>query len=174
MGNKDEVEIKESDYELIPMSPIRRLEKRLEKVESLSVPESGSVFKDVIEIVRMNQLIVDQLAKSNDALRIEISKLPAKIDELVMDLKELINFVKASGHQEQREMSRETMAPLLAKLDELVKANKCASEKNDAMLELLDTVSKRLRPARPPVALPGMSPRQPQMKPIQRPIKKPF
>ena len=173
MGKKDEVEIKESDYELIPMSPIRRLERRLERVESISVPESGSVFKDVIEIVRMNQLIVDQLAKSNDALRIEISKLPAKIDELVMNLKELINFVKASGHQEQREMSRESMAPLLAKLDELVKANKGASEKNDAMLELLDTVSKRLRPARPPVALPGMAPR-PQMKPIQRPVKKPF
>ncbi len=174
MGNKDEVEIKESDYELIPMSPIRRLEKRLERVEDLSVPESGSVFKDVVEIVRMNQLIVDQLAKSNDALRIEISKLPAKIDELVMNLKELINFVKASGHQEQRQMSMESMAPLLNKLDELVKANKGASEKNDAMLELLDTVSKRLRPARPPVALPGMPPRPPQTRPIQRPIKKPF
>lgn len=174
MGKKEEIEIKEDDYELIPMSPIRRLEKRLERIENLSIPESGTVFKDVLEIVRMNQLIVDELAKSNDALRIEISKLPAKIDELVMNLKELINFIKAAGHQEEREISKEAMAPLLAKLDELVKTNKEASEKNDAMLELLDTMSKRLKPPRPPVMLPGTRSTPLQTRPIQRQVKKPL
>ena len=169
----EEVEIKEDDYELIPMSPIRRLEKRLDRVEEMSVPESRSAFKDVLEIVRMNQLIVDQLAKSNDSLKIELSKLPGKIDQLVMELKELVGFIKASGQQEQQSITKESLSPLLEKLDELVKSNKAESEKNESMLELLDKVSKRLSPAPRPV-MPQQRP-IPQMRPLpmpQRPIPK--
>lgn len=161
----EEVQIKEDDYELIPMSPIRRLEKRLDRMEELSVPESRSAFKDILEIVRMNQLIVDQLAKSNDSLKIELSKLPGKIDELVMHLKELVSFIKASGQQEQQSMTKESLNPLLEKLDELVKANKAESEKNESMLDLLDKMSKRLSP----VSRPILHQPRPQMRPLSLP-----
>lgn len=140
---------REEEYELVPISPLRRLEKRLEKLESFSLEDPKNIFRDMMDIIRMNQQIVDELAKSNDALRIEISKLPAKLEELITDLKEIISFIKSSGEGEIVGIPSETMKPVVDKLDELVKENKSLSEKNDSILEVLDEISKRLK--RPPI-----------------------
>ncbi len=140
------------EYELIPMSPIRRLEKRIDKVESTS--GSHDLMKEIIDIVRMNQQMVDQLAKSNDALRIELAKLPAKIDELVVNMKEIISFIKSSGEEENVGITKEAIKPLVGKFDEMINTNKAMSEKSDSMLELLDDISKKIR--RPTIRpLPG-------------------
>lgn len=137
--------VRDEEFELIPVSPIRRLEKRLERLESVSTEGTSSVYKDMVDIIRMNQEIVDELAKSNDTLRIELSKLPGKLDELIMNMKELISFIKSSGEQDAVGVTQEAMKPVVDKLDEIVKTNKAATEKNDAMLDLLDTISKRVK-----------------------------
>jgi len=131
------------EYELIPMSPIRRLEKRIDKVESTT--GSHELMKEIIDIVRMNQSMVDELAKSNDALRIELAKLPAKIDELVASMKEIISFIKSSGEEETVGITKEAMKPLVGKFDEMIQTNRAMSEKSDSMLELLDDISKKLK-----------------------------
>ena len=162
----------ESEYELVPMSPIRRLEQRLDRIESSSPIDSKSIFSDVIDIVRMNQQLVDELAKSNDAMRIELSKLPAKLDELIVNLKELISFVRASGETESIGVTQDTMKPVVDKLDEMVKTNKVISEKNDSMLELLDEMSKKMRrpqlmrPMQQMQSGPVNQPLRPQLRPI--------
>jgi uncharacterized coiled-coil protein SlyX len=135
----------ENEYELIPMSPIRRLEQRLDRLESSSPIDSKNIFSDIIDIVRMNQQIVDELAKSSDALRIELSKLPAKMDELIINLKELVSFIRASGETESTGVTQDMMKPVVDKMDEMVKTNKVISEKNDSMLELLDEIGKKMR-----------------------------
>jgi len=158
------------EYEIIPMSPIRRLEKRIDKVESTT--GSHELMKEIIDIVRMNQQMVDELAKSNDALRIELSKLPAKIDELVASIKEIISFIRSSGEEETVGVTKEAMKPLVGKFDEMIKTNKAMSEKSDSMLELLDDISKKLK--RPTLRrLPGrrLLPR-PMTQPT-RPLKRP-
>ncbi len=136
-----------SEYELIPMSPVRRLEKRMERLENTSGGENFTkdLLSDVVDIVRMNQMLVDELAKSNDALRIELSKLPGRLDDLILNMKELVSFIKTSGEQEVSGMSPDIMKPVVDKLDELVKSNKKITERNDAMLELLDDVGKKMR-----------------------------
>jgi uncharacterized coiled-coil protein SlyX len=140
------------EYELIPMSPLRRLEKRIDKIESTT--GTHEVIKEIIDIVRMNQQMVDELAKSNDAMRIELSKLPAKIDELVSNMKEIISFIKSSGEEETVGITKEAMKPLVEKFDEMINTNKTISEKNDSMLELLDDISKKIK--RPTIGhLPG-------------------
>jgi hypothetical protein len=159
----------ESEYELVPMSPIRRLEQRLDRIESSSPIDSKSIFSDVIDIVRMNQQLVDELAKSNDAMRIELSKLPAKLDELIVNLKELINFIRASGETESIGITQDTMKPVVDKLDEMVKTNKVISEKNDSMLELLDEMSKKMR--RPQLMRPMQ---QMQSGPTNQPLRPPL
>ncbi len=160
----------ESEYELVPMSPIRRLEQRIDKLETSYPVDSKSIFSDVIDIVRMNQQLVDELAKSNDAMRIELSKLPAKLDELIVNLKELVSFIRASGEGESTtSIPQETMKPVVDKLDDMVKTNKVISEKNDSMLELLDEISKRMK--RPQLTRP-----MPQMpgRPINQPFRPPL
>ena len=133
----------DEEYELIPMSPIRRLEKRVEKVETTA--GTSNIMREVIDIVRMNQQMVDELAKSNDALRIELSKLPAKIEELVTYMKEIVSFIKSSGEEENVGITKEAMKPLVEKFDEMINTNRTISEKNDSMLELLDDISKKIR-----------------------------
>ncbi|MDI6826124.1 MAG: hypothetical protein QMD36_02935 [Candidatus Aenigmarchaeota archaeon] len=142
----------DSEFELVPVSPIRRLEQRLDRLESSSLIDTKSIFSEIIDIVRMNQQLVDELAKSSDALRIELSKLPGKLDELVTNLKDLISFIKASGEEESAGITQEAIKPLVDKVDEMVKTNKSISEKNDAMLELLDEISKKIK--RPELARP--------------------
>ena len=154
---KGEFMVKDPDeYELIPVSPIRRLEKRLDRVESSSNVDSSDIFKEVIDIVRMNQQLVNELARANDALRIELSKLPGKLDELIVNLKEIISFIKSSGEEESVGITQEAMKPVVDKLDEMVKTNKTLSEKNDSMLGLLDEISKKIKrpPTRPLKLLP--------------------
>ena len=140
----------EKEYELIPMSPIRRLEKRLDRIESTSTSDSTDLMKDVIDIVRMNQQLVDELAKSSDALRIELSKLPGKLDDLISQMKELMSFIRSSGEEETVGIKQEVMKPVVDTLNELVKSNKTMSERNQSLLEVLDEISKRLKkPVRP-------------------------
>ncbi len=158
------------EYELIPMSPIRRLEKRIDKVESTT--GSHELMKEIIDIVRMNQQMVDELARSNDALRIELSKLPAKIDELVVSMKEIISFIKSSGEEETVGITKEAMKPLVGKFDEMIKTNRAMSEKSDSMLELLDDIGKKLkRPVHRPLPGRRLLPR-PTTQPT-RPLKRP-
>jgi hypothetical protein len=111
----------DEEYELIPMSPIRRLERRMRKIEESPGMDTRDFFKEIVEMVRMNQQIVDEIAKADDALRIEISKLPAKLDELISQLNELLSFIKASAVEESG--PAESLKPMLEKMDALIEGN---------------------------------------------------
>ena len=50
----------EEDYELVPLGPIRRLEKKIESLEKSDSPETT---KELVEIVKSNQHIVDEMFK---------------------------------------------------------------------------------------------------------------
>lgn len=159
------------DYELVAVTPLRRLEKRMERIESTTPIDARGIMADVIEIVRMNQLLVDELAKANDALRIELSRLPGKLDEMTTQLKELISFIKASGEEESAAVTQEAMKPVVDKLDEVVKTNKELSEKNDSLLELLDQIGKRLKgPTTGPMPVKQLL-AGPMMRPTPRPTQ---
>jgi predicted transcriptional regulator len=133
------------EYEIIPVSPIRRLEKKIEKLEAMSPLDNREMFKEVISVIRMNQEIVNQLVKSTDELKNEISKLPIKIDELIKNLNELISLIKASGEEEIGTVSQEAMKPVVDKLDELLKQNKKIAETNESLLTVLDALERKLR-----------------------------
>ena len=163
--------IEEEEVELVPVSPLRRLEKRIDRLETYSAGDPKSITKDIVDIVRMNQQIVDEMARSNDALRLELAKLPGRLDQLTTELRELIMFIKSSGEEETTGMSQDTVRPLVEKLDELVKSNKSISEKNEAMISLLSDLDKKLkRPIimPPKMQRPMLPPRQP-MSAMRRP-----
>ncbi|MFH1623109.1 MAG: hypothetical protein ABIA12_01160 [Candidatus Aenigmatarchaeota archaeon] len=151
----------EDEFELIPVSPLRRLEKRLERMEgsAKSGMDTGKFFSELVEIVRMNQELVDELAKANDALRIEISKLPGRLDDLITSVNELVAFIKASAGADAIAgpggMPGAGMEPLLKKMDELIDANKKIVESNEAVMGAVDQLSTKfkrpLMPLRPPL-----------------------
>jgi chromosome segregation ATPase len=150
-----EKEESKEEFELIPISPLRRLEKRVEELEttrpSIDVKE---FFRELIDLIKMNQRVVDQLARSSDALRIELSKLPGKIDELVKNLSELITFIRASAAAEEvgAPTPAEAPKPLLEKLDQIVEGNKRIVELSQTLITALEEIDKKLkRPPPPPL-----------------------
>jgi len=147
---------KQEEFEIVPMSPIRRLERRLDHIESTSGVDARSFLKDMVDIIKMNQMLVDELAKANDSLRIEISKLPARLEELISHLKELLSYIKASAAEEA--VPSTAFKPLVEKFDKLIETNKRVAENNQSMLSALEEINKKLkrRPFRPhvPVKMP--------------------
>ncbi len=165
----------DEEYEIVPVSPLRNLERRMEKLETLSTNDPKSIIRDIIDIIRMNQGIVDELVKSNDALKLELSKLPSKLDEMTSQLRELVVLIKSSGEEESVSMSQESMKPVVDKLDELIKANRGMNERNDSVVELLDEISKRIKKPMMPSRLPRPILQPPTGAPpmMRLPLKKP-
>jgi len=173
--DKDKEHPHHEEYELIAVSPLRRMEKRIEQLEqSHDTFDVKEFYREMVDIIRMNQQIVDELAKANDALRIEISRLPARIEELVANLKELLSYIKASATEEQMgasgsEIAGEGVKPLAQKLDVLIETNKKIVDNNQALLNVLEEMDNKMRrPAMPP---PGM--RRPMPPSWQPPVQKP-
>jgi len=150
-------EEKHDEYELVPMSPLRRMEKRIELLEQSGTMDNKEFYREMVDIIRMNQQIVDEIAKANDALRIEISRLPARMEELISNMKELVSFIKASA-TEEISSNTESFGPIIGKLDELIQTNKKIAESNQVVMSALDEMDKRFRkPVLPPLP-PGRKP----------------
>ncbi|MFH1105760.1 MAG: hypothetical protein V1731_00945 [Candidatus Aenigmatarchaeota archaeon] len=147
----------EEEFEVIALSPIRKLERRLDQMEAgTGVQEINKLVDEVIELIKANQQIVDDLVRANLELRNEMSRIPSKIDELLGTLNEFVSLLKSASQEEAP--GAETMKPIADSLVQLVEYNKKAVDSNQAMITALDTIDKRLKrlyvvPQRPPAGM---------------------
>ena len=131
------------EYEIVPISPLRRLEKRIERLEETLSKRSGREFvKEIVDIIKMNQLIVDELVRSNESLKMEISKIPGRLDTLISQLNELLNYVKMSVTEEV--FSPEALKPLTQKMEKIAENIKELTEINKTLLEAMEKIEKRM------------------------------
>lgn len=155
MPEKEKVE---EEYELIPISPIRKLEKRIEELEAKRAAiDVKEFFTQIVDIIKMNQQLIEQLTRANDALRIEISKLPSKIEDLTKGLSELIEYIKVGASEEVSPLpatTSEALKSLVEKMDQLIEGNKKIIETNETIISSLEELGKKLR--RPPTLLPPL------------------
>jgi chromosome segregation ATPase len=154
-------EEKKEEYEMIPVSPLRRLEKRIEQLEAVSpAVDVKEIFREVVDVLRMNQQIVTEISKSNDALRLEISKLTINLQELTVRLNELLSYIKAAATEESFQ-PEDTTKGLKEKMNELVEANKKIAQSNEEMISILEEIEKKL--SRPLMPMPLRKPIPPKM-----------
>jgi len=142
---------KQEEFELIPVTPLRRLEKRIEELEKKASINERELYREIIQIIRMNQEIVDALIKANDSLRIELSKLPLKLEELTKKIDELIELIKAAGEEETESKVSVDNKPLIEKIEKLTEINNKILENNEALISLLEEISKKLTRPQPPI-----------------------
>lgn len=158
---KDMPEKLEEEVEIIPLSPLRRLEKRIERLESSTKFDTKEFYKELVSIIRMNQQLVNDVVTANDALRIELSKLPGRLENLASKLEELITFIKASATEEVVESHIPSLEPLSKKLDQLIEINKKIVENNQSLLSILEDLESKLRrPVIPPIRRKPLMPRK--------------
>jgi hypothetical protein len=137
----------DEEYEVIPTSPIRRLEKRLARIEtSSSSSEVQRLIEQIIELIKSNQRVIDDIIKADAELRNEVSKVPTKVDALLSKMDEFLELLKASATEETvSEASKDMMKPLSDQLKSLVEVTKKNAEIGQASLASLETIDKRLK-----------------------------
>jgi methyl-accepting chemotaxis protein len=135
------------EYEVIPTSPIRRLEKRLEKMEDTSsTSQVQKLMEQVIELIKSNQRIIDDVVKANAELRDEIARIPGKVDKLLETMGEFMDLLRLASEEEERGgAGPETFKPMVDKMTEMVEQNKKSLEASQTMLTALETIDKRLK-----------------------------
>ena len=93
--------MEEDEYELIPLSPLRKIEKRLDKVERGS--SSQEMVKELIDVVRTNQQIVDDIVKINSDTVSKITELTISVNQMVFKIEEFINRIEVTGTEKEEE-----------------------------------------------------------------------
>ena len=146
------------EFEIVPLSPLRRLEKRIEKLESVSpAVDVKEIFKEVVDVLRMNQQIITEMSKSNDALKLEISKTVIQLQELISKLNELLSYVRRAAAEESFASEDLVTRSLTEKINELIDLNKKITQSNEEIISILEEIEKKITR---PIMLP----------PIKRPL----
>ncbi len=155
---QNEVEIPHDDYEIVPLTPIRRLEKRMEAMETTKSMSNLEKFIDkVIDMVEMNQKIVEEVVRANQGLREDISILISKIDDSQAKMSQFVEIIKDAGEQEGGEtLSKEFIENIVTPMVEKIEAgNTKVAETNNQILETLSSIDKRLKGGQAPGAQMG-------------------
>lgn len=137
---------KEEEYELIPLSPLRKIEKRITQLESTTGLDAKEFFQEFVDIVKMNQQLVDEVIKANNTLRVELSRLPGKIEEMTKNLSELLSYIKTAAIEEANPAGSESFKVMPEKMDKLIELNKKIVESNETLTSLMETMEKKIRP----------------------------
>ncbi|HDH91383.1 MAG TPA: hypothetical protein ENF38_00350 [Candidatus Aenigmarchaeota archaeon] len=131
------------------LTSLKRLEKRIEILEKSSGLDVRDFYRDAVSILRINQEIVAELVKANDSLRVEISKLPLKINELISKIDELLSLIKAAAEEEISPKPKEEESGFSKRLDELIAYNKRLVENNQALIDTLEEIKRKLSTTSP-------------------------
>jgi len=98
----------EEEYELIPLSPIRRLERKVEIMEKRGT--SQDILKEVMDIVRSNQEIVEDIVKVNSEMISRVSELANSVNMLMAKVNDFISRVEVAAGEEKEETTETTGA----------------------------------------------------------------
>jgi len=140
----------EEGYEIIPVTPLKKLEKRIEKIEaSGTIPQLQALITQIIDLIRSNQKIVNDVVQANTELRNELSRIPSKIDELIKSMKDFISLIEAAGKEEIAAPATESFKPMVEQLQKMVEQNQRLLESNEEMINKLDNIEKKIRGGTP-------------------------
>lgn len=139
-------------YELVPVSPIRRLEKEVQqlKKERKDSPANEMVAQ-VIDILKMNQKIVDDMLKMHGELISQLYKTNEKLSKLSDSVAELVVVLSGAAEEEVKTgevspVSEKEEEPTEAEAEEGDLDNKLQRiiEQNTALINSLNVLGKEL------------------------------
>ena len=131
--------IEEEEYELVPVGPLRRIEKRMEKIEKGGT--NNEMVKELIDVVRTNQKIIDEVVKINSEMINKVSDLNAKVSELTEKMSDFLERVETGNETE-------SVAPVEQKNPETdLRIEKLEKRINSLLLSTIK--AKQLRPPMP-------------------------
>ena len=108
----------EEEYELIPLSPVRKLEKRVNRLERSTT--SGEMLAELMDIIKTNQQVVDNMAKANTAMIERIRDMTDSVNKMLIKMDDFISRIETneSAPEQEKENSQEqVLNERIAKLE---------------------------------------------------------
>jgi len=120
------------EFEVIPLAPVRRLEKELAELrKQVKTTDESSLFTQVVDILKTNQQIVDTMSSRQSELIQKIDQTHQRMDKLCNTLDELVDaLIEAAEEEVKKEEKSE-------KLDQI-------ADQNAALISSLNVLSKEL------------------------------
>ncbi len=158
----DEVELSDEkkagsgEYEVIPMGPIRKLENRIKKLEKTQVTgggsSSGELVSDVMDIMKSNQKIVNDMVESTSKLHNSVETLIDKMDNVSDQMSGFMELLKEASETSLEEdvssnIKQSIVNPIADGMSDLKETNEQMLQglgKIDKSLEQLDKRMKRI------------------------------
>jgi len=125
--------IEEEEYEIVPVGPLRRIERRMEKIEKGTT--STDMVKELIEVVRTNQKIIDEVVKINSEMINRVSDLATHVSQLNERMTDFLDRVEVSSETEQpppvqQQKNVEEMDARMQKLEKRINSVLLSSMRN--------------------------------------------
>ena len=126
--------LEEEEYEIVPVGPLRRMEKRMEKIEKGST--GTDMVKELIEVVRTNQKIIDEVVKINSEMINRVSDLATHVSQLAermndfLDRVEVTNETEQPQQQQQQQKNTAEMEERMQKLEKRINSVLLSSVRN--------------------------------------------
>ena len=109
----------DDEYELVPLSPIRRLEKRMERVERSGTGQE--TIHDLVEVVRANQHVIDDVIKMNSEMLNKVTDLVTKVNTMTEKMTEFLERLEVSGSSEETTAASDDSKKFEEKLSKMEK-----------------------------------------------------
>lgn len=129
------------------LTPIRRLERRLDAMETVKSTNNLEKFIDkVMDMVELNQKIVEDMVRSNQATREDVGVLVGKLDTLQAKISGFVDMIQSAAEsdvaQTAADSTAETLKPLVERLEDMSNQTK---ETNAQLVQSLENIEKLLR-----------------------------
>ncbi len=122
----------EEYYELMPVSPIKKLKKELDEIKKAITSNSNThiqneLIKEIMETVKLNQRVVEDIVKSNAALQTKMSEMIIVMNRLIEEISLMgESFRKAAEAltiEAKNERTEELLNKLLTEMTKLISQN---------------------------------------------------
>ncbi|MEM5826000.1 MAG: hypothetical protein QW758_01475 [Candidatus Aenigmatarchaeota archaeon] len=122
------------EYEVIPLDPIRALEKRIKKLEEIL--QERTTASEYIELVKTNQQVVGDLIRMNTGIIDKLNNLTTALEGLIKRIDEF-----SSKFEVEIEVAGEGESK---KVKELEEENRRLKEAQEELLDKISKLEKRL------------------------------
>ena len=159
-------------YELTPLHPLKKLKKEIEELKKqMSKAETtiqyGEVMKEVMEAVKINQRIIEEMVKSNAALQTKISEMIIVMNRLIEEIQTMGEAFKKAAEalvvETKTEKTEDLLRQLLQQMSTMLKQNE----------NIIDSLTKLEKQLLQRQLLRGQQSLQPMPQPMPQPTLSP-
>jgi len=153
--SNDEVQLgssEDEDYEVVPVGPIRKLERRIDEIQEQSQESQGSAHKDelirdVLDIMKSNQKIVNDMTESTHELKNSVEDLTHKMDETIDNMNAFMDLLNEASEMDMEgeivgDMEGRIADAIGGKMDDVAQN---MQESNQQVIDQLNNLNESIR-----------------------------